>query len=109
MAPTDKPQPVPLPEQEWLLLGTPVDHVVACRDSSPARIVAPDPRWFALQKLWMSSQTKRDPLKRGKDRKQGMLLLGAIEETMPQYPLDALFVSSLPSELMEHFEQWRSA
>jgi hypothetical protein len=106
MARTDKPQPVPLPEQEWLLNGMPVDRVVACRDSSPARIVAPDPRWFALQKLWMSSQAKRNPLKRAKDRKQGMLLLDAIEETMPQYRLDAGFVSSVPSELMEHFEAW---
>ncbi len=109
IARTDKPQPVPLAEQEWLLMGMPVDRVVACRDSSPARIVAPDPRWFALQKLWMSAQPKRNPLKRGKDRKQGMLLLNAVRETMPQYPLDAPFVSSLPPELKEHFEQWRAA
>ena len=31
-------------EQEWLLLGRPVDHVIGCRDGSPARIIAPDPR-----------------------------------------------------------------
>lgn len=109
IAPSDQPQPVSLPEQEWLLNGIPVDRVVACRDSSPARIVAPDPRWFALQKLWMSSQAKRNPLKRGKDRKQGMVLLAAIEETMPQYALDEPFVSSLPSELQEHFVQWKAA
>ena len=59
LASTDRPRPVPLPEQEWLLLGTPVDQVVGCRDGSPARIVAPDPRWFALHKLWMSDQAKR--------------------------------------------------
>ena len=38
----DRPKPVPLPEQEWLLLGRPVDQVVACRDGTPVRIIAPD-------------------------------------------------------------------
>lgn len=106
MARTDRPRPVPLPEQEWLLNGTPVDHVVICRDGSPARIVGPDPRWFALQKLWMADQAKRNPLKRGKDRKQGGLLLDAIAEAMPHYPLDSDFRASLPSELVPPFEQW---
>jgi hypothetical protein len=63
---SDRPKPVPLPEQEWLLSGQPVDQVVACRDGTPVRIVAPDPRWFALQKLWMSEKKGRDPLKRRK-------------------------------------------
>ena len=107
MARTDRPKPVPLPEQEWLLLGTPVDQVVACRDGSPARIVAPDPRWFALHKLWMSGQAKRNQLKRPKDGKQGMLLLDAIAEAMPHYPLDADFEAQLPGELAPYYAQWQ--
>lgn len=87
MARTDRPRPVPLPEQEWLLHGKPVSRVVACRDGSPARIVAPDPRWFALQKLWMADKPQRNALKRPKDRRQGLLLLGAIADAMPHYPL----------------------
>jgi hypothetical protein len=38
----DLPRPVPLPEQEWLLLGRPVDQVVGCRDGSPAHIALGD-------------------------------------------------------------------
>jgi Nucleotidyltransferase/Ring hydroxylating alpha subunit (catalytic domain) len=75
---TDRPMPIPLPEQEWLLHGRFVDHVVVCHDGQPARIVAPDPRWFALQKLWMADQPKRNALKRPKDRKQATMLLDAI-------------------------------
>lgn len=104
----DKPQPQPLEEQEWLLLGRPVEHVVACRDNKPARIIAPDPRYFALQKLWLSKQSKRNPLKRPKDAKQGTILLKAIEETMPQYPLDRSFEAELPFELAEQLHSWRS-
>jgi len=102
----DQPRPVPLPEQEWLLLGRPVDQVIGCRDGSPARIVAPDPRWFALHKLWMSAQAKRNPLKRPKDRKQGLALLDAVATTMPQYPLDDAFEAALPDELRPYLAQW---
>jgi hypothetical protein len=104
----DKPIPIPLPEQEWLLLGRPVDRVVVCRDASPARIVAPDPRWFALQKLWLSQQAKRDGLKRPKDLKQGIALLDAVRETMPHYPFDRAFEASLPAELVGSYEAWKA-
>lgn len=105
----DGPTAFELPEQEWLLNGQTVEHVVVARDGSPARIVAPDPRWFALQKLWLSHQEKRNPLKRSKDLKQGMALLDAVSSEMPQYPLDDAFVESLPPELLPEMEKWRSA
>ncbi|MBB40247.1 MULTISPECIES: GSU2403 family nucleotidyltransferase fold protein [Hyphomonas] len=105
---SDRPKPVPLLEQEWLLLGRPVDQVVACRDGTPVRIVAPDPRWFALQKLWMSEKAGRNPLKRPKDRRQGIALLNAVDEAMPQYPLDAKFEAELPDDLTPHYRKWRS-
>lgn len=103
----DQPRPVPLPEQEWLLFGRPIDQVIGCRDGSPARIVAPDPRWFALHKLWMSQQAKRNPLKRPKDHKQGMALLDAVATAMPHYPLDDAFEASLPNELRPCLAQWQ--
>jgi hypothetical protein len=106
MAPIDRPRPIPLPEQEWLLLGSRVDQIVPCRDGSPARVVAPDPRWFALHKLWMAKQAKRNPLKRPKDRKQGMALLNAIDEAMPQFPLDETFATGLPAELQPFWQFW---
>lgn len=108
MSRSDRPKPVPLPEQEWLLLGRPVDQVVGCRDGTPARIVAPDPRWFALHKLWMSEKKGRNPLKRPKDRRQGMALLNAISEVMPQYPLDQDFESTIPDELVPFYKAWQS-
>src|SRR3546814_12162679 len=86
MARTDRPQPIPLPEQEWLLEGRPVDQVLICRDGSPARIVAPDPRWFALQKLLMSEQSKRHPLKRGTALKQDLTLPDATAQPLTPHP-----------------------
>lgn len=109
LAAKDRPKPVPLPEQEWLLPGRRVDQVVPCRDGTPARIVAPDPRWFALHKLWLGAQAKRNPLKRRKDTTQGNALLDAITEAMPHYSLGDEFASELPDELIPFFEEWRTS
>jgi len=108
LARKDNPRPIPLPEQEWLLLGNPVDQVVACRDATAARIVAPDPRWFALHKLWLANKPTRNPFKRRKDREQGLGVLDAVAEAMPHYPLDDAFVASLPPALMPAWAEWRA-
>lgn len=105
----DNPRPIPLPEQEWLLLGKPVDHIVPCRDATAARIVVPDPRWLALHKLWLSDQEKRNIFKRKKDRLQGNAVLSAVAEAMPQYPLDRAFVAQIPDELQSYWQAWSSA
>jgi hypothetical protein len=103
-----RPTPVPLEEQEWLLKGRFVTRVVVGRDATPARLVVPDPRWFALQKLWMSEQSKRNPLKRGKDAKQGVALLNAIQDGMPQFKMDHAFEAEIPVELSPYFERWKA-
>lgn len=104
-----RPNPIPLPEQEWLLNGRFVTRVVVGRDGSPARLVVPDPRWFALQKLWMSVQAKRNALKRRKDEKQGIALLNAIQDGMPQFKMDETFEVELPAELRPHFDRWKAS
>ncbi|KPL68919.1 hypothetical protein SZ64_12910 [Erythrobacter sp. SG61-1L] len=107
MARKEQPRPIPLPEQEWLLLGRPVDQVVPCRDGTAARLVVPDPRWFALHKLWLGRQAKRNPLKRRKDLQQGTAVLDAVAEAMPQYPLDEAFEAAIPAELVDMWREWR--
>ncbi|MCW2351772.1 nucleotidyltransferase domain-containing protein [Sphingobium sp. B12D2B] len=102
----DKPRPVPLPEQEWLLNGRQIDRVVGVRDGEAARLVVPDPRWFALQKLWMAEKPQRNPQKKPKDRKQGIAILNAVWQSMPHYALDEAFQEELPDELKPHFELW---
>ena len=96
-------RPVPMPEQEWLLKGTPLKQVVPATDASAALIVAPDPRWFALHKLWLADKPGRNPLKAPKDRRQGQVLLEVIGRAMPRYPLDAAFGASLPEELKKYW------
>lgn len=91
-------RPVGLIEQEWLLLGTPLRHVVCALDRTPAGIVVPDPRFFALHKAWLSTKPSRDPLKAPKDLRQARLVWSWLDD-MPRYPMDAAFLASVPAEL----------
>ena len=105
---SERLSPIPLPEQDWLLLGRRVSQVVCGRDGRPARLEVPDPRYFALQKLWMAEQIKRRADKRPKDGKQGKLVLDAVATYMPLYPLDAEFRAGLPVELQPFFDRWKA-
>lgn len=95
--------PSGMPGQEWLSLGTPVRHIAAGRDGTSAPIVAPDPRYFALHKIWLSEQHNRNPLKAGKDIQQGQMLLSALKDSN-QYGLDEEFAKNLPDQLKSIWE-----
>jgi hypothetical protein len=104
-----KIRPVALMEQSWLLNGRPISHVVSDMSENPARIVAPDPRWFGLHKLWLSQKPGRNPLKVSKDDRQGMLVLDLVVDHMSHYPIDVTFRSELPDILLPHLERWERA
>lgn len=109
MSPDELFSPYAIHEQEWLLLGRPIRHVVCDRSGEPAPVVVPDPRWMALHKMWLSKKPERRADKKEKDFRQGDLLLDAVTRKMRDtYPVDVDFVLSLPPELLPVFNQWAS-
>jgi hypothetical protein len=103
----DRIRPARMEEVEWLLLGTPIEHVVPAKGDRAAKIVAPDPRLFALQKLWLAEKPGRSALKKPKDRRQGKALMDACAQgTLPRHPIDEEFERSLPDALRPVFDQW---
>ena len=95
-------KPEALEGQEWLALGTPVQQVLVDFSGWPVLFTAPDPRYFALHKLWLSKRPMR--LREGKapkDAAQGKTLLKAIQESMPHYAIDDGFIQSLPKPLRQ--------
>lgn len=103
---TDRPMPVALPEQEWLVGGRYVDQVVTCRDGQPARIVAPDPPLVRTSETVDGQSIEAQRAQATKDRKQGLALLDAVRQAMPQYPLDETFEKGLPGDLAPRFHDW---
>ena len=100
----EKIRPLPLPEQDWLVLGTPVTQIVTSQRGIVTRLVVPDPRYFALHKRWLSDKPERNPRKKGKDRQQAEALWAAIKTSMPLYPVNHDFRNALPKELAETYE-----
>jgi hypothetical protein len=92
-------KPEPLEGQEWLLRGKPVHAVLVDYDGWPVALSAPDPRHFALHKLWLSRRAGRPAPKRVKDERQGRALLEAVRRYMPHYPIDDAFAAVLPEPL----------
>ncbi len=96
-------------EQEWLLLGEPLRHVVATLRGRACPLYVPDPRWMALHKLWLADKPERKASKREKDRRQGEVLLDATRFFLSNsHPIDVAFVLDLPEDLRTHFDDWAS-
>ena len=94
-------------EQEWLLRGRPISVVVATIKGRACPLYVPDPRWMALHKMWLAEKPERNPAKKGKDLRQGNVLLDAVHYFLADvYPLDVDFLLELPEELRPHFDKW---
>jgi hypothetical protein len=67
-----------MPGMIWLLEAPQLEEVVIAEDGWPVRMVVPDPRTFALHKLWVSKQPSRKPISRRKDAGHAALLADLI-------------------------------
>jgi hypothetical protein len=92
-------KPEALEGQEWLARGNPVKVVLIDFQGWPIAISAPDPRYFALHKLWLSKRRGRPTAKAIKDKNQGEALLKVVRGHMPHYPMDEVFFAGLPDPL----------
>lgn len=101
-------KPESLIGQDWLQLGRPVRQTVIDFQGWPVPLDVPDPRYFALHKLWLGKQSTRSAAKRPKDQRQGAALLRVVKDHMPHYPLDEAFVNQLPAALRNELEAQRN-
>lgn len=68
MRPNADVEAQPIGGVEWLIESPPFEQTIVGEDGIPLRIVVPEPRTFALHKLWVSQRTDRNPLKKAKDK-----------------------------------------
>ena len=60
----------PLRGLEWLTALPLMTQIVIADNGFPVRFIVPEPRVFALHKLWVSLHPTRDPIKRKRDLRQ---------------------------------------
>lgn len=86
---------------EWYLSAPKLRQIVIGEDGFPAPFTVPDPRVFALHKLWLSKQLERDPLKKPKDREQAFLVAELVTRYLPQSRFSKPDLRMLPREVVQ--------
>jgi hypothetical protein len=92
----------------WLVSAPKFSRIVIGDDGYPATMVVPDPRAFAVHKLWLSRQKDRNPLKKKRDRSQALAVSRIILQYLPdlQFKPEQLrmFPKTLVTEAAKAFQ-----
>ena len=92
-------EPAPIFGLQWLVNAPAVETVVLDERGFPVPMRAPDPRYWALHKSWLSNRPDRASLMRSRDRQQAELVTRLIQEQLLHLPFDAEWMAGLPKEL----------
>lgn len=96
-------------EAEWLSQGVSIRHTVCDDSNTPVRVHAPDPRWFALHRLWLADDERREETQRAAYRQQGTEVLQLVRHHMPHLKVDDAFEQQLPKPLHRVLRTWRQS
>ena len=80
-------------------------QIVIGEDGFPAAMSVPDPRAFALHKLWLSKQVRRDPVKKQRDVDQAIAVANLIVKYLPQYKFKASELRMFPKYILTEAEK----
>lgn len=101
---TDDIRPAPIIGLQWLVNAPVIEVVVIDARGFPAPMRCPDPRYWAIHKMWLSLREDRDPQKKIRDKQQADVMMSLIAEKLPQFPVDKAFRQGLPKELATHLK-----
>lgn len=88
--------PDPIPQISQTVIG---------EDGVPAMLAVPDPRAFALHKLWLSRQADREPSKKKRDKAQALAVASIVVKYLPQYPFPSESLRMFPQEVFRGAEE----
>ena len=84
---------------QWLVNSPKVTAIVLDKRGYPVQYTCPDPRSFALHKLWLSRREDRDPLKKLRDEAQAHAVADMIGRYLPHLRFDDAVLSAVPKSL----------
>src|SRR5262245_32766102 len=83
---------------DWLLGAPRFEQTIIGEDGRPFLIVVPEPRTFALHKLWVSRRDSRQALKRPRDASHARIVAELVQIYL-RLPFSAKGMPWLPPEL----------
>ncbi|MFH1983598.1 MAG: nucleotidyltransferase domain-containing protein [Pseudomonadota bacterium] len=86
---------------QWLVSSPKFEQVVVGEDGYAAKMVCPDPRSFALHKIWLSGRSDRDPVKKKRDRHQGLTVAYLVARYLPGFSFSADELRMFPMDVFE--------
>lgn len=97
----------PIRNMRWIANAPRFEAVAIGEDGAPVPMVCPDPRAFALCKLWMGTQdATRDPVKRPRDVAQAEAVAAMVRGHMPGLPFRPEHLTSFPREAIDLAGGW---
>jgi len=84
----------------WLVSSPPFSQPVIGEDGFPANMIVPDPRAFALHKLWLSEQYDREPIKKNRDRAQALAVYKLVVQYFPNLPFAPQELKMFPKQIV---------
>jgi hypothetical protein len=85
---------------QWLIAAPKFDQIVIGQDGFPATMIVPDPRAFAVHKLWLSNQTDRETVKKKRDRSQALAVCKLILQYMPEFEIKQKDMRMFPKAIV---------
>ncbi|EJN02765.1 nucleotidyltransferase domain-containing protein [Phyllobacterium sp. YR531] len=85
----------------WLVNSPKASVIVMDERGYPLSFTCPDPRAFALHKLWLSRRKDRDAAKRLRDEQQARIVAELIRTRLQHLSFDALDLQALPYSLRQ--------
>lgn len=92
---------VELPNLHWLVNAPKHDVVAIASDGRPVMMRVPDPRAFALHKAWLSTRQDREPVKKGRDRAQAVLVAEIVLAHLPTFEFDPAQLRYFSAEMLQ--------
>ena len=93
---------------QWLIAAPKFDQIVIGQDGFPATMIVPDPRAFAVHKLWLSNQTDRETVKKKRDRSQALAVCKLILQYMPEFEIKqkdmCMFPKAMVADMIEELK-----
>jgi hypothetical protein len=85
----------------WHESAPPFDATAIDDRGEPLRIIASDPRIFAIHKFWLANRSDREPIKRRRDREQAEAVAALVATYMPHLPFESDHLRMLPREVVD--------
>lgn len=99
VVPGDSLHPVEIVGLQWLQNAPQIEANLIDDRGFPLPMAVPDPRAFALHKLWLSERPDRDPAKAMRDRAQAEAVAAIVRDYLPSMRFDGDDLSAIPAEL----------